>query len=294
MRKSSFERTTEQARTRVNILVLALVLLGLAAGAVWYSRHGREHGTIKNNGAADSVVLSDSTKAVLKNLDSTVEIHFYSLLDQASVPASTFAFADRINQMLAEYQQVGDGKISVTLYNASSDANAASADGLKPFNLDKGDACYLGLSVSYKGQKESFPQLSAEWEQALEFDLSRAIARLAGTQSTPNSPANLPMPDSTLIEEVKRAIPNLASISVADGAQILRETALRDFKTAAADQVKEAEQRLTEAQNGKSEAEQQAAMKHFQQVQAEQTEKLKQIAARLQAQIATLKQIKKE
>jgi hypothetical protein len=35
-------------------------------------------------------------------------------------------------------------------------------------------------------------------------------------------------------------------------------------------------------------------MKHLQQVQAEQAEKLKQIAARLQSQIATLEQIKKQ
>lgn len=301
MRKPSFARKTERARTRVTILVLALVLLGLAAGAFWYSRRGGEPGTIKHIGATNSVVLSDSTKAVLKNLDSEVEIHFYSLLDQASVPASTFAFADRINQLLAEYQRLGDGKVSVTLFNASSEANAASAESLKPFNLDKGDACYLGLSVSCKRQKESFPQLSTEWEQALEFDLSRAIARLAGTQPTPNSPANSsansPAPDSTSVDDLKRAIPNLASISVAEGTQILRLTALRDFKTAAAEmeiQVKEAQQRLTEAQNGKIEAEQQEAMKHFQQVQAEQTEKLKQIAARLQSQIATLEQIKKQ
>lgn len=300
VRKPSFERTTGQAQTRVAVLVLALILLGVAAGAFWYFRRGREHGTTKNTGAAAGVVLSESTKAVLKNLDSAVEIHFYSLLDQASVPASTFAFADRINQLLAEYQREGGGKISVTFFKASSDANAASAEGLKPFNLDKGDACYLGLSVSYKAQKQSFPQLSAEWEQALEFDLSRAIARLAETPPTPNSPAsssaNSSATDSTSIDDLKHAIPNLASVSVTEGTQLLRQEALQNFKTAAAEmevQVKEAQQRLIEAQNGKSEAAQRAAMKHFQQVQAEQAEKLRQIAARLQSQIATLEQIKK-
>jgi hypothetical protein len=295
MRQPSFKRTTGQARARINIFVLVLVCLGLAAGAFWYYRHGREHGTIGMIGGTGSVVLSDSTKAVLKNLDSPVEIRFYSLLDQASVPAATFALADRINRLLAEYQQVAGGKISVTRHHLLSDADAASADGLKPFNLDKGDACYLGLSVICNGQKESFPQLSAEWEQALEFDLSRAIARLAGAKPTPKSLANPPMPDRTSIEEVKRAIPNVASVSVDEGTQILRDAALNDFKAAAGEmeiQVREAQQRLSDAQNSQSEAEQQAAMKHLQQVQLDQADKLKAVATRLQAQISAFEQMK--
>jgi hypothetical protein len=289
-------RTAEAAQARTLLLVLVCFLLGLAVGAFWYYRATNRHST--NVGEAGSK-LAESTKAVLKTLDAPVEIRFYSLLDPASTSDALRTFAGRVEQLLSEYEQEAGGKIKVVRHITQSDADAraASSDGVKAFNLDKGDACFLGLSVIYKGQKESFPQLSAEWEQALEFDLSRAIARLAATKPTPNSPANLPMPDNTSIEEVKRAIPNLASISVAEGTQILRETALQDFKTAAAEmevQVKEAQQRLTEAQNGKSEAGQQAAMKHFQQVQAEQAEKLKQIAARLQAQIATLERIKKQ
>ncbi|MEJ0090153.1 MAG: hypothetical protein WDM80_10460 [Limisphaerales bacterium] len=54
------------------------------------------------------------------------------MLDQNSVPADTFAFADRINQLLAEYQRDGEGKISVTQFKTAADANAASADGLRP------------------------------------------------------------------------------------------------------------------------------------------------------------------
>jgi hypothetical protein len=126
----------------------------------------------------------------------------------------------------------------------------------------------------------------------------------AGQPAEPAVPANPPARpfvashppvDAAAIEEVKQAIPNFASVSLADGTQILREAALKQFATAAKEmdvQVKQAQEQLVQAQNGQSAAEQQAAMKHLQQTQAEQTEKLQQIAAQLQTQIAALKQLK--
>ena len=291
MRQPTIKRTTGPTRARVNIFVLVLVFLGLAAGVFWYYRHGREHGTIGMIGGTGSVVLSDSTKAVLKNLDSPVEIRFYSLLDQASVPAATFAFADRINQLLAEYQQIAGGKISVTRHNSSSDADAASSDGIHPFNLDKGNACFLGLTVVCGGRKESLPQIQPEWEPALEFDLARAILHVTATSvvkaSAPVSPE--------VTNEIVRLIPDLKGTSLDDGTRILREAALQEFIAAGTEmenKLKVAQQRLSDAQNGQSEAEQQAAMKQLQDVQLEQGQKYKQIAARLQTQLAAFQQMK--
>ncbi len=109
--------------------------------------------------------------------------------------------------------------------------------------------------------------------------------RLANT-----SPANF-----AAAEEVKRTIPNLASVSMEEGTRILRRAALEDFKATVAAmeiQIAKARQSLSQAQSGGSEAEQQAAVKQLQQVQSEQTEKLKQIAARSAAQIEALRQLK--
>ncbi len=294
MRQPSLKRTAGPARARTNILALVLVFLVLAAGAFWYYRHGREHGTIGMIGGTGSVILSDSTKAVLKNLNSPVEIRFYSLLDQASVPAATFAFADRINQLLAEFQQVAGGKISVTRHIALSDADAATADGIKPFNLDKGNACFLGLTVVCGGRKESLPQIQPEWEPALEFDLARAILHVTATPATSVVKASAPVsPEVT--NEIVRLIPDLKGTSLEDGTRILREAALQEFTAAGTeteDKLKVAQQQLSDAQNGHSEAEQQAALKHLQEVQLEQGEKYKQIAARLLAQLAVFQQMK--
>jgi len=92
-----------------------------------------------------------------------------------------------------------------------------------------------------------------------------------------------------------KAFPDLASRSFEDAARVLREGALEEFKSAAIElqaKVQLAQQTLAEARQNKSEAEQQAALKAFQGVQAEQLHKLKQITTRLQECIAVLQRLK--
>lgn len=290
-------RRPEQANARTTALVLGFFMLGVAASAFWFYRasHPRAGSLGGQNEGAVPGALSDGSMAVLKRLDSPVEIRFYSLLDPASTPDSLRAFADRVNSVLSLYQQAANGQIKVTRYTSLADSSqAAVADGLKPFNADKGESCFLGIGLVRGTHKEALPLLSPEWESALESDLSRAIARLVDA-SAPARAVAAKAADPAVLEEVKRAFPNLDSVTVEDGARALREAAVNDMKAAVAEmdtQIKDAEQRLTQAQNGGTEAEQQAAMKHLQEVQAQHTQKLKQISARSAAQIEALKQLK--
>ena len=108
-------------------------------------------------------------------------------------------------------------------------------------------------------------------------------------------PANPQPSDPAVIEQVKKAVPNFASISLDEGEQILRAAALKDFALAEAasdDQLTRARQQLQNAQNSGSPADQQAAMKNVQDTQTAAAEKLKQIAATLQDQITALKSLK--
>ncbi|HUA37664.1 MAG TPA: hypothetical protein VMA35_04605 [Candidatus Sulfopaludibacter sp.] len=96
------------------------------------------------------------------------------------------------------------------------------------------------------------------------------------------------------IEDVKHALPNYVSLSLDQGTEILRQAALKKYAAAAQElqnQVTQAQAELSQAA-GKSPADQQAAIRHLQQVQAEQTQKLQQIGGELQTQIAALKQLK--
>ena len=100
---------------------------------------------------------------------------------------------------------------------------------------------------------------------------------------------------SDISEELVRTIPDFESRSFDDAAKILREAALVEFTAAVREmqaKVQETQKELAAAQGNKSEADQQAAMKQLQQVQAEQSRKLSEITARLQARIAVLERLK--
>src|SRR6266576_3516443 len=151
---SNAPRLGEPGNARTAVLLLVFFLLGLGAGAYWHYRATKPAPVVEPD-VQKNIVLSDSTKAVLRRLESPVEIRFYSLLDPASVPGSVQQFAAYVDLLHAEYQREANGKIKLTRFNSQSDANAqaAAADGIQPFNRDKGNVCYLGLAVVLNGQK---------------------------------------------------------------------------------------------------------------------------------------------
>jgi len=130
-------------------------------------------------------------------------------------------------------------------------------------------------------------------QTAIEPDAGQPVEPAINVNRSPRPlVANPPPVDAAAIAEVKQAIPNFASVSLEDGTQILREAALKQFMATTKEmdaQVKQAEQ---QAKDSQSASEQETARKHLQQIQAAGTEKLQQIAARLQTQIAALQQLK--
>ena len=277
-------------------LVLVFCILAIAAGAFWYYRTVIAH-PMASDTSEKGVRLSESTRAALKRLNSPVEIRFYSLLSEAGGADSLQAFAGRVDRLLSEYKREAGRNITITRHTSRSDADldAAASDGISAFNLDKGEPSFLGLSVAQKDQKEALPRITPEWEQALEADLTRAILRVSGAQSLAALADAAAQADPSAVEEVKRAIPNFDAVPVDQGRQILREGTLKELKTATAEmqsQIQEAQQRLSEAQTAKSEAGQKAAMKQLQQAQAAQTEKIKEITARLRSRITALERLK--
>ena len=282
---------------RLVLLVLVAFALGLGLATFLFQRGSGSRSPV-NGGDPTRGSMSVHTSEVLQSLEKTVEIRFYALLDPETVPAPVRDFAGRVDSLLTEYAAVADGKLKVVRYLAQTEeaANAASADRIKAFNLDKGDACFLGLALSCQDRKESIPQLAPEWEQALEPDLTRAILRVASPAAAMRPPAASTPPNAAVINQVRSLLPNLASVSVEEGTQILRQkafTTLADATKEMQSRMQEAQQRLAQVRGSGSEADQQAALQAFQKVQAEQTSKLTAIAAQLDDQIAALEYMKK-
>ena len=131
--------------------------------------------------------LSDGTKAILKKLDGQVEIRFYCTQGEKEMPAQFKTYAQRVEDLLAEYKQYGKGNIEIKKLNPQPDSDAedsAHLDGVEGQMLANGESLYLGLAVSYLDQKSVIPFLSPDKERLLEYDISRAITRVI----TPDKP----------------------------------------------------------------------------------------------------------
>jgi ABC-type uncharacterized transport system involved in gliding motility auxiliary subunit len=125
--------------------------------------------------------LTTGTKQVLAKLEAPVKLRFYYTQGGEDVPVATKAFARRVEDLLAEYKQASGGKIVIEKLDPQPDSDAedsAALDGIEAQSTGS-DKFYLGLGISFLDQKLAIPVLAADRERLLEYDITRAIARVA-------------------------------------------------------------------------------------------------------------------
>jgi ABC-type uncharacterized transport system involved in gliding motility auxiliary subunit len=279
------------------VLLLVCLCAGFAGGAYWYHRKAQTSGT-RSISEASPAQLSASSLTVLNQLAEPVEIRFYSLLNPATSSEALRTFAARVDELLTAYEENAGGKLKVRRYDISSDTSAddAAFDGMRPFNLEQAPSCYLGLVVASAARKESMPKLSPEWEAGLEPDLSRMIQRVGSPTTAPVAVTPF-KPAPATAQELDRLIPDVGSVSLDKGKELLRATALQNLTQITQDmsaKIRSAQERLRASQEGQSKAQQQAAREELQRLQQSQSEQLQEIAKHLQDQIALLEYRKSE
>jgi len=127
--------------------------------------------------------LSPGTKAILQKLDTPVKVRFFFSQPETSSPETVFLknYAKRVEDLLAEFKQVGRGNIIIEKYDPQPDSDAedlAKLDGIEGEPLPNGERLYLGLAVSLIDQKQALPFLAPNRERMLEYDIARAITRV--------------------------------------------------------------------------------------------------------------------
>src|SRR5580698_2370949 len=128
--------------------------------------------------------LSDGTRKILARLDSRVTIRFYCTQGDNAMPPALRTYGQRIEDLLVEYKQAAPGKIVIQKLDPKPDSEAedsARLNGIEgqatgPFGANK---IYLGIVVSIFDQKFTLPWLPPDRDQLLEYEISRAIARVA-------------------------------------------------------------------------------------------------------------------
>jgi ABC-type uncharacterized transport system involved in gliding motility auxiliary subunit len=125
--------------------------------------------------------LSEGTRSILTSLESPVKIRFYYTQGEAT-PVGLKTYGQRVEDLLSEFRSVSDGRVIVEKYNPQPDSEAeesAMLDAIEGQMLNTGEKFYLGLSVSQLDDKVAIPVLTPERERLLEYDLTRAIARVS-------------------------------------------------------------------------------------------------------------------
>ncbi len=161
----------------VGVVAVGLILIALNFIAA------RAHGRIDLT-AEKAHTLSAGTKAILSKLDTPVQIRFYCTKNASQMPAVLTTYAQSVDDLLDEYRQASNGKIEIQRLNPEPDSDAedsARLDGIEPQPLRTGERIYLGLSVTMLDQKQAIPFLAPARERLLEYDISRAIARVMTT-----------------------------------------------------------------------------------------------------------------
>jgi len=135
--------------------------------------------------AEKAYTLSSGTRAILGKLDTPIQIRFYCTKDAKTMPVMLATYAQRVEDLLGEYRQASKGQIEIQRLNPEPDSDAedsARLDGVEAQPLRGGERIYLGVSISQLDQKQAIPFLTPDRERLLEYDLSRAIARVTTTE----------------------------------------------------------------------------------------------------------------
>lgn len=125
--------------------------------------------------------LSDGTKKILSRLDTPVKIRLYVTRGDNSMPPIYSSYAQRVEDLLAEYRQYAKGKLEIEKLDPKPDTEAedsANLDGVEGQMVNLNEKIYLGLAVSCIDQKVAMPFLNLNREQLLEYDISRAITQV--------------------------------------------------------------------------------------------------------------------
>jgi ABC-type uncharacterized transport system involved in gliding motility auxiliary subunit len=154
------------------ILVAANFLLSRAPGRIADLTDGRLY------------TLSDGTRKILRGLKSPVRVKLY-LSQGETMPVPLRSFAQRVEDMVREFKSEAGGNLIVERYNPKPDSeeeDAAQLDGVEPQQIYTGETFYLGAAVSQLDRKQALSPIAPQRERLLEYDLIRAVARVASAE----------------------------------------------------------------------------------------------------------------
>ncbi|MBE7493464.1 MAG: GldG family protein [Verrucomicrobiaceae bacterium] len=134
--------------------------------------------------------LSDGTRNIISriNADEPVTIRFYATNDDRVMPNLLKPHTRTIEDLLLEYEKQGGGNITLEVIHPNPDTDEedkAKEDEIRGMQVNQeGDNIYLGMSVQCLDRKEILPFLSPDDATSLEYEVSRAVAKVIKPSKT--------------------------------------------------------------------------------------------------------------
>lgn len=130
--------------------------------------------------------LSKGSKEILGGLQDSLKLKlFYSKRAASGLP-QIHQYADRVTELLKQYEAASKGKLSLEILDPRPDTETeewAVKYGLRPIQISPTENLYFGLAlVSEVGTEESIPFLDPSREAFLEYDLSRLVSSLSNPE----------------------------------------------------------------------------------------------------------------
>ncbi|MDE0414719.1 MAG: Gldg family protein [Gammaproteobacteria bacterium] len=128
--------------------------------------------------------LSEGTQRVLEGIPEPVRLYFFISRGGLSDSPGLRAWADRVEDMLIEFEAHSDGRLDVSVIDPapfSEDEDRAAAFGLQAVRLQvSDDPLYFGVAGSNAvGDEEFIAFMNPQREQFLEYDLAKLVHSLS-------------------------------------------------------------------------------------------------------------------
>lgn len=133
--------------------------------------------------------LSDGTRSLLQGLEEPINLYFY-YSDQASESMPSLrSYADRVREMLEEFENEADGNIRLSVIDPlpfSEDEDRATQFGLQGVQLGVSpDPVYMGLAgTDSLDNEETIPFFQPDKEAFLEYDIAKLVSTLSSPDRT--------------------------------------------------------------------------------------------------------------
>ena len=133
--------------------------------------------------------LSEGSRKILQNLDEPITLRLYLSKKLATGLPGIHSYANRVVELLEEYEQVAGGKLNLHVIDPepfSEEEDRAVGYGLKGVPLGQGNVqFYFGLvGTSSTDEQELLPFFQQDREEFLEYDVTRLVYQLANPQRT--------------------------------------------------------------------------------------------------------------